>query len=96
MALSIVPSGFTVGQLSEFNHAQIGCCITRRCGLALSIVLNSKSDRDSGQVMEKYAMFVILVWLAVCVAQKPDVRPLNIAHRGSSGRLPEHTLAAYR
>ena len=41
-------------------------------------------------------LFVILVWLAACFAQKLDVRPLNIAHRGSSGRLPEHTLAAYR
>lgn len=69
---------------------------SRRCSLGLGIVLNFKSDRDSGEVMEKYANFVILVWLAVCVAQKPDVRPLNIAHRGSSGRLPEHTLEAYR
>ena len=49
-----------------------------------------------GEAMEKHAMFLMLITLAVCVAEKPDVRPLNIAHRGSSGRLPEHTLAAYR
>ena len=29
-------------------------------------------------------------------AEKPATRPLNIGHRGSSGRLPEHTLEAYR
>ncbi|KAJ7389777.1 hypothetical protein OS493_029199 [Desmophyllum pertusum] len=46
--------------------------------------------------MEKLAMFLMLVSFATCIAQKPDVRPLNIGHRGSSGRLPEHTLAAYR
>ncbi|XP_078349890.1 uncharacterized protein LOC144634733 [Oculina patagonica] len=48
--------------------------------------------------MEKHAMFLLvtLVSLAACVAQKPDVRPLNIAHRGSSGRLPAHSLPAYR
>jgi len=45
--------------------------------------------------MEKL-MFVMLVSLAACPAQKPATRPLNIAHRGSSGRLPEHTLEAYR
>ena len=55
-----------------------------------------KCDRQFGEVMDKHAMFLILVTLVDCVAQKPDVRPLNIAHRGSSGRLPEHTLAAYR
>ena len=26
----------------------------------------------------------------------PTKKPLNIAHRGSSGALPEHTLEAYR
>ena len=62
-----------------------------------NIVVNFKGgDRHSGEVMEKYVLFIILVWLAACFAQKPDVRPLNIAHRGSSSRLPEHTLAAYR
>jgi len=30
------------------------------------------------------------------MTQKLDTRPLNIGHRGSSGRLPEHTLEAYR
>ena len=25
----------------------------------------------------------------------PTTRPLNIAHRGSSGQLPEHTVEAY-
>ena len=48
------------------------------------------------ETMDKHAMFLLLISLVACVAQKPDARPLNIAHRGSSGRLPEHTIAAYR
>ena len=41
-------------------------------------------------------MFLLLISFAASFAQKPVVRPLNIAHRGSSGRLPEHTVEAYR
>ena len=37
-----------------------------------------------------------LLCLTSYVAEKPATRPLNIGHRGSSGRLPEHTLEAYR
>ena len=49
------------------------------------------------ETMDKHAMCLLLISLTACVAQKPDAsRPLNIAHRGSSGRLPEHTIAAYR
>ena len=53
--------------------------------------------------MESLAMFLTLVVLSICpavqsrVAHEPhESRPLNIAHRGSSGKLPEHTLEAYR
>ena len=48
-------------------------------------------------------MFLTLALLSLCpavqsrVAHEPhESRPLNIAHRGSSGKLPEHTLEAYR
>lgn len=50
--------------------------------------------------MESPALFATLVMLAICRAAHrdhlPGTRPLNIAHRGSSGALPEHTLEAYR
>ena len=45
-------------------------------------------------------MFLTLVVLSLLAAVQSRVghepRPLNIAHRGSSGKLPEHTLEAYR
>ncbi|MCA9199064.1 MAG: glycerophosphodiester phosphodiesterase [Planctomycetales bacterium] len=38
--------------------------------------------------------FVSCCWETVAMAQSPIVRPIVIAHRGASGYLPEHTLAA--
>ena len=45
-------------------------------------------------------MFLTLAVLSICAGVQSqgahEPRPLNIAHRGSSGKLPEHTLEAYR
>lgn len=49
--------------------------------------------------MKKLWILVPLTLLCLTsyvAAKKPATRPLNIGHRGSSGRLPEHTLEAYR
>ena len=49
--------------------------------------------------MKKLWILVHLTLLCLnchVATDKPATRPLNIGHRGSSGRLPEHTLEAYR
>ena len=47
-------------------------------------------------IMECAVLFIsLLILFDISTAAKPARRPLNIAHRGSSGVLPEHTLPAY-
>lgn len=44
--------------------------------------------------MKKIQMILTMAALLAGVAQAAETRPLVIAHRGASGYLPEHTLAA--
>ena len=51
--------------------------------------------------MEPYKDLVMLLYVHVIIAldhgiNLPTTLPLNIAHRGASGLLPEHTLEAYQ
>ena len=75
----------------RYSKALLGCCIihTYLIWSVYSRQIESDFDIESLQLPHPLPTFNNNVNL-------PTQRPLNIAHRGSSGILPEHTLEAYR